>query len=72
MRYIIVSERVPKGLKRFCALCTTEIVAGYTRDLTTSVVYCTPLCCESHIYASLVANGLLDAPMPRLLTWRAS
>jgi len=51
VRYIVVSERVPKGLKRFCAFCITPITEGYVRDLEgTRIIYCKAECWEDHKY----------------------
>lgn len=52
MRYVWVSDRVPKGLKRFCAYCCTPIVVGYLRDMSTRLVYCGPSCYEEHVEVS--------------------
>lgn len=49
MRYIWVSGRVPKGVKRFCAFCLEPIgEGGYLREQDTLILYCGPVCYASH------------------------
>lgn len=69
MRYIIVNERRPRGLPRFCAYCCSAIDATYTRDLQMSIIYCKPECFETHIFETNVAAGAIDAPRPKLLAY---
>jgi hypothetical protein len=52
MRYVVVTDRVPKGLKRYCAFCCEPITDNYTRDVSTSLVYCGWQCIEAHIVYS--------------------
>lgn len=63
MRYIVVNERTPKGLPRFCSLCLRAIENSYTRDLYLRSLYCTPTCYEVHVFEAMVVIGALDAPM---------
>lgn len=48
MKFVVVEGRVPRGLPRWCAFCCEPIDDGYTRDLTTWIVYCAPSCVERH------------------------
>ncbi len=48
MRYVVVAGRIPRGLPRFCTFCCEPIESGYTRDITTALVYCQPRCAELH------------------------
>lgn len=48
MRYIIVNERKPKGIPRFCTFCITPIGDSYVRDLQTRCIYHSHFCLEIH------------------------
>ncbi len=49
MRFVWVSDRVPKGLPRFCAYCCGKIgEAGYLRELGTRIIYCGSTCYTDH------------------------
>ncbi len=52
MKFVVVEGRVPRGLPRWCAFCCEPIEHGYTRDLSTWVVYCGPGCAERHMVQS--------------------
>lgn len=69
MRYIIVNERRPKGLPRYCALCAAPIDSSYLREIATRIIYCGVGCYTEHVHNALVCLGALDAPM-KFLTYR--
>jgi hypothetical protein len=64
MRYVVVQGRIPRGLPRFCAFCCEPIRTGYTRNVTTCVVYCRPDCAERHAAAAKHAAPMLPAGIP--------
>jgi hypothetical protein len=56
MRYIVVSDRVPRwATEVICPICPTILAKGYTRDLETQLCYCTPDCLEEHLTQSVLA-----------------
>ncbi len=63
MRYIVVNDRKPKGLPRYCGCCLTKIEDKYCRELRDRILYCDALCFETHLFETNVASGALDAPV---------
>lgn len=62
MRYVLVNDRRPKGLPRFCAYNVFHVIGDYyCRELVDNILYCSAVCYESHVHDSLVKIGGLDA-----------
>lgn len=66
MRYLLVTDRKPKGLKRFCAMCLSPIGHTYCRELTTRIIYCGVGCYLEHCYQTNVVFGGNDSEMQKL------
>jgi hypothetical protein len=47
LRFILVNDRTPRA-DALCALCCTEITAGYVREISTNFCYCSRDCFASH------------------------
>lgn len=63
IRYVVVNERRPKGLPRFCAYNFFHVIEyGYTRDLDDKVLYCSVACFKCKVIETLTKKGELDAP----------
>lgn len=58
MRYIVVRlERAPDCE---CNSCHVKLGKGYTRDLSTGLVYHNPCCYATHVHDSIIALGGYD------------
>lgn len=64
MRYVVVNERIPKGITRYCACCCVPIVDGYCREIGTRLIYFNAEHYEEAVHAANVALGAYDAPKP--------
>jgi hypothetical protein len=47
LRFILVNDRMPRA-QAHCALCCTQITAGYVREIGTKFCYCSRGCFLSH------------------------
>lgn len=64
MRYVIVAERTPKGLPRYCNFCCTKLDNGYLREISTRILYCPIAACyELHVASCAAALGGNDATL---------
>src|SRR5262249_45765070 len=43
LRFILVNDRMPRA-QAYCALCCTQITAGYVREIGTKFCYCSRGC----------------------------
>ena len=64
MRYIIVNERKPKGLPRFCSYdCSHVIHNTYLRELQDRILYCSAMCYDTHNFETRLTAGKIDTPL---------
>jgi hypothetical protein len=66
MLYIVVTDRRQKGT---CALCQKNLEEGlgYTRNVETTELFCTPACREAYIFGQIIATSTAYVPVLKLI-----